>query len=111
MGDDEVLAAGLSDQTRVGPVLRDVLAHPAPDRLEYSRAAGEMDAREVRRGEGDIGDHPRIAREEIDDAFRHARFLEDVHDHPGAAHRGMGGLPEDDVPHEGGGGDEVPAYG
>src|SRR5690606_16415224 len=63
--DDEVLAAGLADQTRIRLVAADVLADRLPHRLEHTGTAGEVDAREVGTGEQDVGDLARVARHEV----------------------------------------------
>ena len=56
VGDDEVLAAGLADDARVGAVAVDVLADLAPELVEHRGRAGEVDAGEVGVGERDLGD-------------------------------------------------------
>ena len=48
MRDDEVLAAGFADDTRIGPIAADVLADLSPHAVEDRGAAREMDAREIR---------------------------------------------------------------
>src|SRR5690606_23575693 len=76
VGDDEVLAAGLADQARVGAVLLDVLADRLPQVLEGPGRAGEVDARQVTVLEGDLGDRDAVAGEEVDDALGQAGLLQ-----------------------------------
>ena len=56
MGDDEVLAAGLPDQARVGPVGTQVPGDRVPQLSERRRGPGEMDAGQVRVGQRDLAD-------------------------------------------------------
>src|SRR5262249_54688244 len=56
MRDNEVLAARLTDDARVVPVVGDVRADRLPHRLEDGRRAGEEHAGEVRAGERRVAD-------------------------------------------------------
>src|SRR5699024_5627470 len=69
VGDDEVLAAGLADEARVGAVLLDVGADRLPQVLEGLGGTGEVDAREVAVVQRDVGDGDAVAGDEVDDAL------------------------------------------
>jgi hypothetical protein len=83
MGEDEVLAAGLADQARIALVAIDVLGDALPHHAEHVGRAGEVDAGEHRVIEDDVGAAVRQARDEVDDARRHAGFLEQLEHAPG----------------------------
>src|SRR5258707_1256230 len=76
VGDDEVLAARLTDETRVGAVVRDVLPDRAPQVLEGRGGAGEVDPGEVRLAQGDVGDRLAVAGDQVDHARREAGLFE-----------------------------------
>ena len=85
--DDEVLAAGFSDDARIGAVAAHVLAGLLPHAVEDRGAAREVNAAEVGRIEQRAGDLDRIARQEVDDARREAGGLEQLVGVVAAQHR------------------------
>ena len=99
MGNDEILSACLADDARVGAVAADVLAHLLPHAVEDGGAAGEVNARQLRRVEQDVGDLHRVAGNEVDDARRQSRVFEQAQDVVAAQHRARRGLPDDRVAH------------
>ena len=76
---DEVLAAGLADQPRVGRVVRQVLPDLLPEVLERRRRAGEVDAGQVAVGQGDLGDVEPVTGDQVDDARGHPGRLQQLH--------------------------------
>src|SRR2546426_10242368 len=100
VGEDEVLAAGLADDPRIAPVRADAPAHGLPHPLERRGRAGEVDAREIGRGERRVADLGARARHHVDDARREPRRLQNVHDDVGGVHGRGGGLPDDRVAHD-----------
>ena len=100
VGDDEVLAAGLADDPRVGAVRRDVLADGAPQVLEGRRGAGEVDAGEVGVGQRDLRHVEAVAGEHVDDARRHPRLLEQLHRQRRGELLGRRRLPDHRVAHQ-----------
>src|SRR5688572_3214533 len=98
--DDEVLAAGFTNQPRIPAVFVDVLADLLPDAVEDDGAAREVDAGELARIEEDPGDLDRVAGNHVDDAGRHARLLEAAQRVVAAQHRRRGRLPHDGVAHQ-----------
>ena len=62
VGDDEVLAAGLADQPRIGLVRRQVAADGLPELLERRGRPGEVDAGQVRVRERHLGDREPVDR-------------------------------------------------
>ena len=101
MRQDEVLAAGLADEPRVAAVAREVGTDLAPQVLERRGRPGEVDAREVRVGERDLGDVEPVAGHEVDDARRHSGRLEQLHRQLGGEVLRRRRLPHDGVAHEG----------
>ena len=100
VGDDEVLAAGLADDPRVGAVAGDVLADGAPQVLEGRRRAGEVDAGQVGVGQRDLGDVEAVAGQHVDDARRHAGLLQQLHRQRRGQLLGGRRLPDDRVAHQ-----------
>ena len=98
--DDEVLAAGLADDARVGAVRRDVLADRAPQVLERRGRAGEVDAGQVRVHQRDVGDRGAMPGEHVDDAGRHPGLLEQLHQEVRRELLRHGRLPEHGVAHQ-----------
>ena len=80
-----------------------------PHALEDLGAAGEVNAREIRRGQQRVGDHAGAARQEVDDARRHARRLEHAHHVVRAQHRARRRLPDRHAAHQHGRRREVAA--
>ena len=92
-------------------VRSDVGADVLPHRLEHGGAAGEVDAGQLRRVEGDLGDHHRVAGHEVDHARRQPGGLEQPQGVVGAQHRARRRLPDDRVAHQRRRGGEVAADG
>ena len=66
VGDDEVLAAGLADEPRIGAVAVQVARDRLPQVPERRRRAGEVHPGQVGRGEGDLGDRGPVAGDHVD---------------------------------------------
>jgi hypothetical protein len=107
VGDDEVLAAGLPDDPRVGAVVGDVGADGAPQVLEDRRRAGEVDAGQVAVGEHHVGDRDAVAGQHVDDAVGQAGGLQQAHQVVGGELLGGRGLPDHRVAHQGRRGGQV----
>src|SRR4030095_187005 len=100
MNNDEVLATSLADQTRIATIAADVFADLLPHPVEDFRAAGEVDASQLRRVEELGADVARVARDEVDDARRAACRLQHLEGVIAAQNRARCGLPDDGVPHQ-----------
>ncbi len=100
MSDDEVLAAGLADDARIGPVRRDVLAHGPPQVLEGRGRAGEVDAAKVGVCQRDVGHGQPVAGQHVDHPWRHARLLEQPHGEVCGELLGDRRLPQHGVAHQ-----------
>ncbi len=100
MEEDEVLAAGLADDPGKRAIAVDAGAHTRPERLKRTGRPGEVDARQVFTGEGDVPLGLPVAWDELDDAVGQTRLAEQLHAVPGADHRRHGGLPQDHVAHQ-----------
>ena len=109
MRDDEVLAAGLADDARVVPIVRDVRADRLPHSLEDRGGAGEVHASEVRACQRGIPDLRARPVDEVDDAGREPGGLVQFHQVVRGVRRGRRRLPEDRVPHQRGAAREVAA--
>ena len=109
MCEDEILAAGFADETRIRFVARDALADAAPDRLEDRRRAREMDAREIWMHNARIRDARAVAVHDVDDARRKTRRFEELHRVVRRERLILRGLPHDDVAHERAGVGRFPA--
>jgi len=107
VSDDEVLAAGLTDDSGVGAVVADVLADGLPHLVEDAGGAGEVDTSEIWVLEADFAQGRAVYVDEVDDAFGKSGFDHDAHEHLGAIDFRVGGLPDHDVSAHGGGGGEV----
>ena len=107
VGEDEVLAAGLADEARVGAVAVEVGADLVPQVLERRRRAGEVDAGEVLVAQGGLADVDAVAGHQVDDARRHAGLLEQLHRQLGRELLRRARLPDDGVAHERRGGRQV----
>ena len=101
--EDEVFAAGLTHETRIGLVHVEVLAGGLPQALEGGGAAGEVDGVEVLVLQGHAADHAALARQEVDDASGKAGFHEDAHVGVVRQQGSRRGLPDGGVTHQGGG--------
>ena len=101
MGDDEVLAARLAHDARVGAVAVHVVADGPPHAVEDRGAAGEVDPRQVGVGEGHLRHGGGVAGDEVDDPRRESRLLQELHE----VVRGQHGA------HQGGGDGKVAADG
>ena len=75
----KVLAPCLTHKSWVGPVAVDVLADLAPHVLENLSRAGEVDARQLAVMQHLLRDLCRAAAHHVDDAGRHARLEEKLH--------------------------------
>jgi hypothetical protein len=98
--DDEVLAAGLADQSRVRPVSGEVLPDGPPQRLERLGGAGEMDAGQVGVGERHLGHGDAVAGHHVDDTGRQAGRVEEPHREVRGELLGRRGLPHHGVAHQ-----------
>ncbi|SHW74160.1 Uncharacterised protein [Mycobacteroides abscessus subsp. abscessus] len=77
MRDDEILAAGLTDEPRVGVVPVDIGTHLAPQMLERASGAGEVNARQPRIGQCHIGYRDAIPVQQVDHTGRQPGRLEE----------------------------------
>ena len=98
--DDEVLAARLTDEPRIGAIAVDALADLAEERAEDRARAGEVHAGELGVIEADLGDRAGVARDEIDHAVRQPGLAQDLEDQPVGEDRGLRRLPDDGVAHQ-----------
>jgi hypothetical protein len=88
VGEDEVLSAGLADQTRIRPVVAGVGTDLVPHLVEHRRAASEMDARKLRRRQRRRRDHGGVSGHEVDDSRGEAGRFEQPHQVVAAEDRG-----------------------
>ena len=79
MGEDEVLAAGLTDDLGIGVVVVDILADEFPEVLESVGASCEVNTSQMGRFERHFADHRATAGQEVDDTVGDACFLEQFH--------------------------------
>ena len=100
MGQDKVLTTGFAYQPGIRAVRRDVLSHRPPHALEHGRAAREIDPRQLRVGQQRRGDGRAVARDEIDDARRQSRSLEQPQRVVRTWNRRRGRLPDHCVAHQ-----------
>ena len=100
MHHDEVLAAGLADNLRVGLVDIDILADGFPEALEGAGTSGEVNTCEVLVGESHLADEGPAAGQEIHHAVGQTGFLVNLHQQVVAQHSRGRGLPDADVPHQ-----------
>jgi hypothetical protein len=100
VGDDEILAARFSDETWIAAVAADVVAHSLPHRVEDGGTAGEVHSRQLWRVEQDVRDLDGVPGNEVDDAGRQARRLEQLQHVVSAQHRARGRFPDDRVAHQ-----------
>ena len=97
----EVLAAGLADEPRVGPIAVDVLAdRAATGGWNDAGRPGEVDAGQVGIGERDLGDRDAVTGDQVDDPGRQAGRLEQPHRLVRGKLLRRRRLPDDGVTHE-----------
>lgn len=124
MGKDEVLTAGLADDSRVSLVLVQIRGYLLPDAHEYVGRSGVVDSGEIRVVEEGVGDRASRARDEIDNAIRDsslsvlnlghelmAHLLVQLHQNMTAKNSTMGRLPINDVTKESGRGNKITSDG
>ena len=104
---DEVLAACLADNLRVGLVDIDVLADGFPEAFESAGGTSEVDTREVLVGESHLADEGATARKEVHHAVGQACLLVDLHQQIIAQHSRGRRLPDTYVTHQHGAHAEV----
>jgi hypothetical protein len=100
MGQNEVLAARFTDNSRVGTVRGDVVTDGLPQRSEHARAPGEMESRKVAVLENDLARDRSVHRDEVDDPRGDTGFEEQVHEHGRAVNLGVSRLPNGDISHQ-----------
>ena len=102
VGEDEVLAAGFTDNLRIGAIVGNIVADALPEAVEGLGAAGEVHASQVLVGESHLADKGAAAGQEVDNAVGQACFLIDVHKDVVAQHSRCRGLPNAGVAHQDG---------
>ena len=100
--EDEVLPAGLADETWIAAVApgRDGLPDGLPHAVEDRGRTGEVDPREVRAGEGSAPDRRARAVDEVDDAVGKPGLLQHTHVVVRRERSGRRRLPHDRAAHE-----------
>src|SRR6476659_3917637 len=100
MRNDEVLAARLTDNARIGSILRHARTDCLPHVIEDTGAACEMHSCEIRMTEELVGDCRGVAGYEIDHTRWKSGFLEQLHYVIRREHRARRRLPYDSVSHK-----------
>ena len=102
MRDHEVLAAGLAHDAGIAAVHRQVVGDGLPQLAEHARAAGEVEAGELRMAEDHVACRAPRHMHQVDDPVRQAGLMEEFHDHLGAVHLALRRFPHGHVAHQGG---------